>query len=91
MTARRKTVELLPEDDAFVTRKVALGEYRSADEVVSAAIQALREREKDFDRLLIEEAVPVLEGLLANPASARPVDEVFDRLRRRHEARLRNG
>lgn len=89
MTARRKTIELQPEDDAFVTRKIDLGEYGSADEVVSAGIRALREREEDFERRLVEEALPALNRLREDPSRGRTIDEVFDRLRSRHEARLR--
>jgi antitoxin ParD1/3/4 len=88
MTSRRKTIELQPEDDAFVTRKVDLGEYRSADEVVSAGIQALREREENLDRLLVEEALPALNRLREDPSRGRTIDEVFGRLRSRHETRL---
>lgn len=89
MTARRQTVELLPEDDAFVARKIDLGEYETAEEVVSAGIQALRDQEDSFERRLREEALPALERLLEDPSRGRTIDEVFGRLRSRHEARLR--
>ena len=89
MVARRKTVELRPEDDAFVERKVAEGQYSNADEVISAAIRILREQEEDFDRLLVKEVLPVHDRLMTDPSLTRPLDEVFNRLRRRHEARLR--
>ncbi len=88
MTSRPKTIELQPEDDAFVMRKVDLGEYRSADEVVSAGIQALREREESFERMVRKEVLPVLDNLLAHPETALSADEVFGKIRARHDARI---
>ncbi len=88
MTARRKTIELQPEDDAFVARMVDRGEYRSADEVVSAALQAMKERDEDFERMVRKEVLPVLDHLLAHPETALSADEVFGKIRARHEARV---
>lgn len=87
MTARRKTVELQPEDDAFVERKLAKGEYRSADEVVSAALQAMRQREAGFERMLREEVLPVHDRLLAHPETGRTPEQVMDRIRDHHQRR----
>lgn len=87
MTARRKTVELLPEDDAFVARKVDLGEYETADEVVSAALQAMREREQAFERMVRKEVLPALDHLLAHPETARTPDQVMARIREHHARR----
>lgn len=87
MTARRKTIELQPEDDAFVERKIALGEYNSADEVVSAGIRALRDREESFERMVRKEVLPVLDHLLAHPETARTSEQVMARIREHHQRR----
>ncbi len=90
MTARRKTVELQPEDDAYVARKVELGAYRSAEEAVSAGIQALREREERLEQMIREEVLPAHDRLLANPESGRTPEQVMARIRDHHR-RLTGG
>lgn len=51
MATIRKTrnVSLTPELEALVDRKVASGRYRSASEVVRAALRLLDERERSLD------------------------------------------
>jgi putative addiction module CopG family antidote len=90
MTARRNTVELQPEDDAYVARKVELGAFRSAEEAVSAGIQALREREERLERLIREEVLPAHDRLLAHPETGRTSDQVMSGIRENHR-RLTGG
>jgi len=85
MNARSQTVKLLAEDEAFVTDKVESGEYDTAADVVSAGLQALRERDEAFDKRLREEVLPVLDHMLAHPETAIPIDDAFARIRARHE------
>lgn len=87
MTARRKTIELRPEDQAFVARMVDRGEYGSADEVVSAALQAMKERNEDFERMVRKEVLPALDHLLARPETARTSEQVMARIREHHQRR----
>lgn len=84
MTARLKTVELQPEDDAYVARNVELGAYRNAEEAVSAGIQALREREERLERMIREEVLPAHDRLLAHPESGRTPEQVMSRIRDHH-------
>jgi antitoxin ParD1/3/4 len=49
---RTRNVSLTPELEAFVDRKVASGRYRSASEVVRAALRLLDEREQRLERSL---------------------------------------
>jgi antitoxin ParD1/3/4 len=51
MATIRKTrnVSLTPELEEFVDSKVASGRYRSASEVVRAALRLLEERERGLD------------------------------------------
>ena len=51
MTIRKtRNVSLTPELEALVDRKVASGRYRSASEVVRAALRLLDERERHLDQ-----------------------------------------
>ncbi len=49
-TRKTRNVSLTPELEALVDRKVASGRYRSASEVVRAALRLLDERERRIDQ-----------------------------------------
>jgi antitoxin ParD1/3/4 len=49
---KTRNVSLTPELEALVDRKVASGRYRTASEVVRAALRLLDEREQRLDRKL---------------------------------------
>ncbi len=51
-TRKTRNVSLTPELEALVDRKVASGRYRSASEVVRAALRLLDERERRMERRL---------------------------------------
>ena len=51
-TRRTRNVSLTPELEDLVDRKVASGRYRSASEVVRAALRLLDERERRMERRL---------------------------------------
>jgi len=51
-TRKTRNVSLTPELEALVDRKVASGRYRSASEVVRAALRLLDERERRVERKL---------------------------------------
>lgn len=51
-TRKTRNVSLTPELEAFVDSKVASGRYRSASEVVRAALRLLDERERRIERKL---------------------------------------
>jgi len=85
MNKQIRDLKLADDDQAFVADKVESGEYGTAADVVSAGLQALRERDAAFDKRLREEVLPVLDHVLAHPETAIPIDEAFARLRARHE------
>jgi antitoxin ParD1/3/4 len=47
---KTRTVSLTPELEALVDQKVASGRYRSASEVVRAALRLLDERERHLEQ-----------------------------------------
>jgi len=49
-TRKTRNVSLTPELEALVDREVASGRYRSASEVVRAALRLLDERERRMER-----------------------------------------
>jgi antitoxin ParD1/3/4 len=51
-TRKTRNVSLTPELEALVDSKVASGRYRSASEVVRAALRLLDERERRTERRL---------------------------------------
>jgi len=51
-TRKTRNVSLTPELEALVDSKVASGRYRSASEVVRAALRLLEERERRMERRL---------------------------------------
>jgi antitoxin ParD1/3/4 len=82
-TSRPITVTLGELHD-HVEARVKSGAYASASEVLRAAVRALDREEiavGDWLRQRVDEA-------FADPRPSMPVDEVFERLRQRHAARL---
>jgi antitoxin ParD1/3/4 len=77
----------LGELQAKVDERVRSGEYGSASEVVRAGLRALDREEAaldDYLRSKIREA-------LDDPRPSVPLDDVFERLERRHAARIEAG
>jgi len=85
----KRSVEIPDEDADFVDGLVSSGRYASAEEVVSAGISALRERNGDFDDWLREVALPTAEEMTAHPERGLPAEQVFSDIRREHERRLK--
>ena len=81
-------VELEPEHRRFVDGLIAAGSYASEAEVISAAIELVREREQR-----LQELYETLEQSVADSKAGRtrPAEEVFDeveaQIRRRMAAR----
>ena len=68
--------------------RLASGAYSSADEVVREALRALdrEEQEPELDDDLLRRKVA---ESLADPRPSIPAKEVFERLERKHEARMK--
>lgn len=74
----------LGKQQAILDRQLESGEFESASEVVRAGLRALEREEKarnELWRRLIQES-------LDDPRPAVPAEEVFARLRARHEKRM---
>ena len=82
-------VNLTPELESLVRRKVASGMYTSASEVVRAGLRALQERDQAVERWLREEVVPAHDAMTADPARGLPAQAVFDDIRAHHAAAMK--
>lgn len=74
----------LGKQQAILESQLSSGEFESASEVVRAGLRALDRETKardEYFRRLVEES-------LADPRPDVPMDEVFERLRARHERRM---
>jgi antitoxin ParD1/3/4 len=70
------SVALPPEIEQFVAQEVATGAYVSADEVIVAAVQLLKQHQTDLARLKAD----IAEGLEGEGV---PAEQVFAQLRAR--------
>jgi antitoxin ParD1/3/4 len=85
MRARKPITVTLGELQSKVDDRVRSGAYSSASEVVRAGLRALDREEEalnDFLRAKIRES-------LDDPRPSIPADEVFDRIERKHAARMK--
>jgi putative addiction module CopG family antidote len=81
MRATRQLSITLPIDMAdMVKDKVASGDYASESEVVREGLRALKERETAVEDWLRRGVAEAYEEYLADPSSAVPLDEAFDRV-----------
>ncbi len=88
-TVEKRTVSLPAEQAAFIDAQVASGAFASASEVVRAGLRALQERDAAVERWLRDEVAPTYDAMKADPTRALSGDEVLQRIRRRHAARLK--
>jgi len=75
---RAQVLEVTLSDESleFVRRKVAAGEYRSANDVLDRSVASLMEEEKEQERFEREEVMAAYEESLADPSSAIPIEQV---------------
>jgi antitoxin ParD1/3/4 len=82
------SVNLTPHIEDLIRRKIAAGPYRSADEVIEDALQALEER----DRLArLRGAIAVGDAQLAAGEGILYSSDVLDKIEREAEATYRRG
>lgn len=79
-------VSLTPELEEFVREKAESGRYRSASEVVRAALRLLQDREKLREVKLEELREAVQKGLDSGSAGELDMDEIKREARKRWEA-----
>jgi antitoxin ParD1/3/4 len=81
MRSTRQLSITLPNEMAdWVKDKAVSGAYASESEVIRDGLRALREREDAIERWLREEVVPAAIEHEADPSTAIPIDEAFDRV-----------
>lgn len=86
-TSKPITVTLGPQQTS-VDARLASGAYGSASEVLRAALRALDREEEALDAILRARVQEALEDTRPDAAA----DDVFDRLERKHAARMKaNG
>lgn len=92
MAATEKRTFSLPiEQAAFIDSQVKAGAFASASEVVRAGLRALQERDAAVERWLRDEVVATYDEMKAHPERAVSSKDMAERMRWRHEARMRDG
>jgi len=90
MPATAKRIFELSADQAkYIDRLVESGAYETGSEVVRAGLRALREREISLEEWLLEEVIPVVDLMDADPSRGIPSDRVLAGLQIRHEERTK--
>lgn len=81
MRATQALTGTLPLEMAqMVKDKVASGEYASESDVVRDGLRTLADRDAAIEKWLVEEVVPALDALDADPSRAIPADEAWRRI-----------
>ncbi|MDF3213773.1 type II toxin-antitoxin system ParD family antitoxin [Mesorhizobium sp. M7A.F.Ca.CA.001.09.2.1] len=83
----KRTFSLPAEQAAFIDHLVKSGTYATSSEVIRAGLRALQERDAAVERWLREEVVPTYDRWKADPKGI-STEEMAERSRKRHEARL---
>lgn len=87
----KRTFSLPAEQAAFIDQLVQSGAYATSSEVIRAGLRALQERDAAVERWLREEVAPTYDAWKADPGRGISPEEMAERARRRHEARLQRN
>lgn len=87
----KRTFSLPAEQAAFIDRLVQSGTYATSSEVIRAGLRALQERDAAVERWLREEVAPTYDAWKADPGRGISPEEMTERARKRHEARLQRN
>jgi antitoxin ParD1/3/4 len=83
--AKRRSLDLTPDLDDAIQRRVASGSYASHNDVIRAALNALNRDEEDQARELTEQDAALARGIAdADAGRVRPAEEVFTNLRAKY-------
>lgn len=86
----KRTFSLPAEQSAFIDDLVKSGAYATSSEVIRAGLRALQERDAAVERWLREEVAPTYDRMKANPGRGITVEEMAERSRKRHAARMKD-
>jgi antitoxin ParD1/3/4 len=89
--SEKRTISLPAEHAAFIDAQVASGAFASASEVVRAGLRALQERDAAVERWLREDVAPTYDRWRANHGAGLSPEDMAERMRKRHAARLKAG
>ena len=90
MAATEKRTFTLPtEQSAFIDQLVMSGTYATASEVIREGLRALQERNAAVERWLREEVALTYDRWKADPSGGMTVEEMAERMRKRHEVRMK--
>ncbi|CCV10070.1 type II toxin-antitoxin system ParD family antitoxin [Mesorhizobium sp. STM 4661] len=87
----KRTFSLPAEQAAFIDQLVQSGAYATSSEVIRAGLRALQERDAAVERWLREEVAPTYDAWKAHPGRGISPEEMTERARKRHEARLQRN
>ena len=87
----KRTFSLPAEQAAFIDAQVSCGAFATASEVIRAGLRALQERDAAVERWLREEVAPTYDRWKADPTGGISSEEMAERMRKRHEARVKGG
>jgi antitoxin ParD1/3/4 len=88
-SVEKRTFSLPAEQAAFIDAQVKAGSFASASEVVRAGLRALQERDAAVERWLREDVAATYDRWKADPSGGLSSDEMAERMRARHAARLK--
>ncbi|MBW6421102.1 type II toxin-antitoxin system ParD family antitoxin [Rhizobium sp. XQZ8] len=82
-TTQSLSITLPIEMAEMVKAKVASGEYATESEVIRDGLRTLLARDAAIEKWLVEEVVPTLDAIDADPSKARPLEDARKRLHAR--------
>jgi putative addiction module CopG family antidote len=82
-TTQSLSITLPIEMAEMVKSKVASGEYATESEVIRDGLRTLLARDAAIERWLVEEVVPTLDAIEADPSKVRPLEDARRRLHAR--------
>ena len=88
--AAKRTFSLPVEQADYIDRLVETGTFASGSEVVRAGLRALQDHDAAIENWLRTEVAQTYDAMEANPERGIPAKQVFDELRARHAAKLRD-
>ena len=81
-------LDLTSEQAALIDDLVRSGRYSSSSEVLEAGLRALQDQVPATEEWLLQEVLPAMTAMQADPSRGIPAQEVFDEIRTLHAQRI---